>query len=122
MHADNRGAMPQPGESLLDVATLAGIWKHPRGGGRALDAERPEQAEDLVHFVRPRFAIVRQGDIQPGMILAGLGIPEHMPCADQPREAKRTRCKPRTGEDGVVKLFLSQRHDQPKAIGVDRND
>src|SRR6266571_4930702 len=61
MHADDRGAMPQPGESLLDVATLAGIGKHPRGGGRALDAERPEQAEDLLHFVRPRFAIVRQG-------------------------------------------------------------
>src|SRR5882762_5022324 len=122
VHSDDRGLAPQTGESSLDVAALAGIGENPRGGRRTLDAERSEQVEDLLHFVHPRFAIVGQGDVEAGMSLAVLGIAKYMPCADQPCEPQRARDKPRGGEDGVVKLFLSQGDDQPKAIGIDRND
>jgi len=74
-YALDDGVSRPAGESSLDIAALAGVgkiaWKR-----RTLDAERPEQTEDLLHFMHPRFAIVRQAIVRGGMSLAVLGIPE----------------------------------------------
>src|SRR5258706_10864197 len=77
MHSDDRGVAPQTGESSLDIAALAGVGGNPRGGRRTFDAERPEQTEDLLHFVHPRLAIVGQRDVEAGVSLSVVRITQY---------------------------------------------
>src|SRR3989441_5426417 len=122
VYAHDRCAPSQTGKRLLYAATRLRIGKHPGGGRRTVDAESLEQAEHALYLVRRRGWIVRQGDVQPQMSLAGLGIAEQVTRADKSRESHGTRLEPWSRQDRVVEPLPSQPHDQPEPGGVDRQE
>src|SRR6266571_2805132 len=122
VYPNDGAATSQTGESLLELATLFRIGKYPGGRWGTLDPERLEQTEYLFHLVLLCPAIVGERDVQSRVSLAGLGVAEHVPCADQPSKAQRARGKPRRGDNGIVEPLPPQGHNESKTIGINRKE